>query len=222
MQFTIICHDCDLLLNVPDLPMGLVAECPRCGAFLRRTQFNSINRTLGWVGTGLILYVVAVSFPFLSMTAKGMSKTTALTGGIVALFQQGMPAMGGVVLITCLLAPLLSMLSLLYVLAPLRLRYRLPWAAHAFAWYLRLRSWSMMEVYMLGILISMVKLTKLARIVPGPSLYSFIALIFVLAASSVSLDSHLVWSKLAKARRVHQDLFNFFCRNNASGSAPLS
>ncbi|MDP2106996.1 MAG: paraquat-inducible protein A, partial [Desulfobulbaceae bacterium] len=141
---------------------------------------------------------------------KGISKTTALTSGIVVLYQQNMAGMGAVVLVTCLLAPLFSMLSLLYVLAPLRLGYRFPWAAQLFAWYLRLRPWSMMEVYMLGILISMVKLTKMALVIPGPSFYSFIGLIFVLAASSVSLDPHLVWSKLAKAHRVHQEWYPLF------------
>lgn len=206
MESVIVCHDCDLLLKLPELTMGVVAECPRCGAFLRRTQFNSLNRTLGWVSAGLLLYFVAVSFPFLSMTAKGISKTTALSSGIVILYQQGMPGMGTVVLTTCLLAPLFILLSLLYVLAPLRLGYRLPLAAPLFAWYLRLRPWSMMEVYLLGILISMVKLTKLALVIPGPSFYSFIALVFVLAASSVSLDVHLVWSQLVKAQRIHQML----------------
>ena len=50
------CHDCDLLQRLPPLAMGVVAECPRCGAILRRTQFNSINRTIGWLIAGLILW----------------------------------------------------------------------------------------------------------------------------------------------------------------------
>jgi paraquat-inducible protein A len=54
----------------------------------------------------------------------------------------------------------------------------------------------MLEVFMLGILVSMVKLAKMASIVPGVSLYAFVALIFVLAATTASLDSHLVWDRL--------------------------
>jgi paraquat-inducible protein A len=57
----------------------------------------------------------------------------------------------------------------------------------------------MMEVFMLGILVAMVKLAKMASIVPGVSLYAFVALIFVLAATTASLDSHLVWHRLDKA-----------------------
>ena len=173
--------------------MAVVFECPRCGAILRRTQTNSLDRTIAWIIAGLILYFVAVYFPFLSMRSHGISNETALISGIIVLYEQGMGGMGLVVLFTCLMVPLFTMLSLLYILLPLRVGMRLPWAAHLFAWSQRLRHWGMMEVYMLGILVSMVKLTKVAKIIPGPSLYAFIALIFVLAASSVSLDSHLVW-----------------------------
>lgn len=190
------CHDCDLLQRLPPLGMGVVAECPRCGAILRRTHQNSLDRTIAWLVAGLILYGVAVSFPFLAMQAKGISNTTSLATGIIALFKQGMVGMGLVVLLTCLVFPLFTMVSLLYVLVPIRLGHPLPFAAPLFAWIRGLRPWGMMEVYLLGILISMVKLAKMARIVPGPSLFSFIALIFVLAAASVSLDAHLVWERL--------------------------
>lgn len=193
MNSLIACHDCDLLQQIPPLSMGVVAECPRCGAILRRTQFNSLNRTIGWLIAGLILYSVAVSFPFLAMESRGLASRTALWSGIRVLYEQGMGAMALVVLLTCIVLPLFAMLSQLYVLMPLRLGRHLPGAARLFSWHQRLGPWSMMEVYMLGILISMVKLAKMARIVPGPALYSFIALIFVLAASSVSLDRHLVW-----------------------------
>jgi paraquat-inducible protein A len=54
----------------------------------------------------------------------------------------------------------------------------------------------MMEVFMLGILVSVVKLAGMASIVPGISLFAFLALIFVLAASSASLDPHLVWERV--------------------------
>jgi paraquat-inducible protein A len=53
----------------------------------------------------------------------------------------------------------------------------------------------MMEVFMVGILVSVVKLAKMAQIIPGISLFSFLALIFVLAAMTVSLDDHLIWHK---------------------------
>jgi paraquat-inducible protein A len=175
---------------------GVVAECPRCRAILRRTQRHSLDRTIAWLTAGLILYAVAVSFPFLSMRAKGISNETAMTSGIIALFNQGMDWMGLVVLLTCIIFPLFTMAGLLYVLVPIRLGRRLPLAAPLFAFTQRLRHWGMMEVYLLAILVSMVKLAKMAHIIAGPSLFSFVTLIFVLAAASVSLDSHLIWDYL--------------------------
>lgn len=206
------CHDCDLLQKIPNLSelasatagaqrdhttrwtTAVVVECPRCGAILRRSQRNSLDRTIAWISAGLILYFAVVTFPFLAIQSHGISNETALMSGIIVLYQQGMGLMSLVVLLTCLILPLFSMLTLLYVLVPLRVNRQMPGAAPLFSWSQRLRPWGMMEVYLLAILVSMVKLSELARIIPGPALYSFIALIFVLAASSGSLDSHLVWN----------------------------
>ncbi|MDA8160302.1 MAG: paraquat-inducible protein A [Desulfobacteraceae bacterium] len=196
MSQILACHDCDLVQTLPPLAMGMVAQCPRCGAILRRTQFNSINRTVGWLLAGVILYALAVSLPFLAMQTQGVSNQISLTTGIVTLYRQGMGGLGLVVLLTCLVVPLFTMLGLLYVLLPLLKGLCPPWAAQVFALTQRLKPWGMMEVYMLAILISMIKLAKMASLVPGPALYSLIILIFVLAAALVSLDSHLIWEKL--------------------------
>lgn len=202
LKALIACHDCDLLQAMPPWAQSghqarwttaVVAACPRCGAILRRSQKNSLERTIAWLIAGLILYFVAVYFPFLAMQSHGLTNETALISGMVILYQHGMGLMGLVVLLTCLLVPLCTMLSLLYILVPLHFGRGWPYAAPLFAWTQRLRPWGMMEVYLLGILVAMVKLAKMARIIPGPAMFSFIALIFVLAAAVVSLDSHLVW-----------------------------
>ncbi|OGR01352.1 MAG: hypothetical protein A2511_06890 [Deltaproteobacteria bacterium RIFOXYD12_FULL_50_9] len=190
------CPECDLLQQLPELAAGVVAECPRCGAILCRTQKNSLERTIAWVMAGLVSYIIAVTFPFLAMEANGISNETTLWSGIIALYKQDMAGLALVVFLTCIITPLFAILSQLYVLLPLRLGYHLPGAARLFSWTQRLRPWAMMEIYMLAILVSLVKLTKMARIIPGPALFSVIALVFVLAASSVSLDAHLVWDFL--------------------------
>ena len=104
------------------------------------------------------------------------------------------------VLLTTVLAPFTQMMCLFYILLPLkfgRLPKRLPWMLRFLH---SLQPWSMMEVFMVGILVSVVKLAKMAKIIPGISLYSFLALIFVLTAMSVSLDAHLIWKKWEEHR----------------------
>ena len=99
-------------------------------------------------------------------------------------------------LITSIAAPLPQLLALLYVLAPLKLGIRAPAVRLVFRTVHRVEPWSMMEVFMLGILVSLVKLADMASIVPGIALWAFVALIPAVAAATSSLDAHLVWDRI--------------------------
>lgn len=196
MKSLLACHECDLLQRLPPVPEGRVALCSRCGAVLLRPKRNSLDRTLALNLTGILLYAVAVSFPFLALKTQGFVREAALLTGMKVLYQQGMSGLALVVILTCILFPLIEMLSLLYILLPLKFGRKLPGAVVLFHSVQVLKPWGMMEVFMLGILVSMVKLAKMATIIPGTALWAFVLLIFVLAGSAASLDSHLVWEKL--------------------------
>ena len=196
MKSLMACHECDLLQRLPPVPEGRVALCSRCGAVLFRPKRNSVDRTLALNLTGILLYAVAVSFPFLALKTQGFVREAALLTGMKVLYQQGMSGLALVVILTCILFPLIEMLSLLYILLPLKFGRKLPGAVVLFHSVQVLKPWGMMEVFMLGILVSMVKLAKMATIIPGTALWAFVLLIFVLAGSTASLDSHLVWEKL--------------------------
>jgi paraquat-inducible protein A len=89
---------------------------------------------------------------------------------------------------------------MLYVLLPLKFNRR-PWnLALSFRMVRRFEPWGMMEVFMVGILVAFVKLSKMASIIPGIALYAFMVLIFVLAASAASLDPHIVWDRMEHRR----------------------
>ena len=105
----------------------------------------------------------------------------------------GQTSVGLLVLLTTVIAPMAQLVLLLYVLGPLH-RGRVPRAiVPAFRWVQRAKNWSMMEVFLLGILVSLVKLMDMASIVPGVALWAFVLLIPVLAAASSSLDPHEIW-----------------------------
>jgi paraquat-inducible protein A len=94
--------------------------------------------------------------------------------------------------------PLLELTGMLYVLLPLKFNQR-PWKlSFIFRLVRKFKPWGMMEVFMVGILVAFVKLSKMASIIPGIALYAFLTLIFVLAASAASLDPHIVWDRLEK------------------------
>jgi len=194
----IACHDCDLVQNIPPIPARASVQCVRCGAVLFRHKRDSIDRALALTVAGIVLFVVACSFPFLTMENAGLVQKTALFTGVINLFRQGMPGLATLVLITCVLMPLTQMLSLLYLLIPLKRNRPAPYSVPLFRFYLDTQPWGMMEIYMIGILVALVKLGKMATVVPGLSVIAFGILIFVIAAAFSALDMHLVWERLEK------------------------
>lgn len=190
------CPECDLVYRIDLGSSARMAKCPRCGAVLFRRRRNSLDRTLAFTLAGLILFAVANSFPFLEFEMQGQITQTTLITGITELYAEGMWALAVVVFLTVILAPLLQLLGLIYVLLPLKLG-QIPWRLpQVFRLVHALQPWAMMEVFMLGILVSVVKLGEMAIIVPGLALWSYGILILALTASVASLDPDIVWERI--------------------------
>ena len=196
----IACHDCDLLQRCVALPAGGVAHCVRCQATLYSEKRNGLDRTLALTIAGLVLFVVANLFPFLSFKMQGSVTETTLASGVFALHSQGMWAIAGLVLLTTILAPLVQLSLLLWVLLPIKLERRIALQTGAFRALRRVQPWSMMEIFLIGILVSLVKLADMAELVPGLALWAFALLIIVLAGAGASLEPRTVWRRLEAAR----------------------
>lgn len=196
----IACHDCDLLHHLGAVPDGAIARCRRCSSLLRRPRRNGIERTLALSIAAALLFAVANVFPFLSFDMRGQVTETTLMTGVFDLYDQGVPEIAALVLVTAVLAPLLQISLLLYVLFPVHAGW-IPWQmARAFRLLRRVQPWSMMEVFMVGILVAVTKLAGMAEVVPGLALWAFGLLIFVLAAAMSSLDPHAVWERFETRR----------------------
>jgi len=199
-QSLIACHDCDLLFRKRLLRAGERATCPRCGAILYQNKGHTVDRTLIYSLTALILFVPANVFPFMTLKLKGIEQVTVLTSGGMELFHQGFWELGALVLALGCLFPLVKISGTLYVLVPLKFNRRIWKAGAVFRMVEAISPWSMMEVLMLGVIVAYVKLLDLATIDLGASLYSFAALIVVMAVATASLDTEEVWEKLEDAK----------------------
>ena len=192
----IACHDCDLLYSMVPLSHGASANCLRCGAVLYREKGNGLDRTLAFTVTGLVLFVFANVYPLMTFELEGRSQANRLISGVFDLYSQGMWELASLVFLTSILAPAVYLLGMLYVLLPLRLD-RQPWMlASVFRAVQGLRSWAMLEVYTLGILVAFVKLADFGTVEPGIALYAFFLLIFALYAADLSLDPRDVWRRV--------------------------
>jgi paraquat-inducible protein A len=173
-----------------------VANCRRCGGTLRRRPRNGLEHTLALALSAAVLFVVANSFPFLSFEMKGRVTDTTLVSGVVDLYNQGKQAIAVLVFFTIVVAPLCQIALLLWVLVPLRWN-RVPWQLpHAFRLLRHIQPWSMMEVFIIGILVAIVKLMGMATIVPGLALWAFVLLMLALAGAVACFEPESVWERV--------------------------
>jgi paraquat-inducible protein A len=197
---TVACPDCDLINQVPALASGESASCVRCDATLSRNPPNSIARGIALTFTAIILYAITCTFPFLSFGKAGIVAHTKLFSGIIGLYGEGMYFLAAVVSFTTVVVPVFMMAGLCYLLLPLRADLRLPGAERILRWILNLQPWNMVEIFMIGIIVSGVKLQKMAALQPGVGAWAFIVLIFVMAAIAVSLEPRVLWERMERAR----------------------
>lgn len=175
---------------------GNSAQCVRCGSILFSVKIDSINRTLAWTIAGLMLYCLAIIFPFLAMKSGAIIRETNLLSGVHQLYLQGKYFLAGIVVLTYVVIPLVQMLILLLIFIPLKLNMRIRYMIPFFRLFHHVKPWSMMEIYLLGILVASVKLGKTGTIVPGVASIAFGLLVFVLTFAISSVDTHMVWERL--------------------------
>jgi len=196
----IACHECDLLQHETHLPPGGVARCGRCGAKLYRSHPDSLDRTLAITVAAAVLFAIANSFPILTLQLQGQGVAATLYGAVTALYDQDMTIVAALVFVTTILVPAIELAMMMYMLLPLRLGHTPPGLAAVFRMLQSLKPWGMVEVFMLGILVSLVKLSHLAAVEVGIALWSFACLMALMAAGAATFDPRDIWARVEIAR----------------------
>lgn len=204
MDSLIACHECDLLQREIALPEGGTVCCRRCGATLYRSIPDGFDRTLAYMLTAAVVFVVANAFPIVALEAQGTRISTTLFGSVRTLHNQDMTSVAVLVFVTTFLMPALQIGAMLYMLLPLKLGWVPRELPAMFRLVQTVRPWGMVEVFMLGTLVSLAKLAHIAHVVPGVAIWSFAALMFLLAAAASSFDVHDLWAHVEALERGGQ------------------
>lgn len=192
----IACHACDAVQRIVAVPARGKALCRRCGSLLYRPMPHSLDQTTALYFAALILLAIANSFPFVALQAGDHIEQSRLASAGLALVTAGMPEVGIVVLLTSVAFPGLTILGMLYLLLSTRLGRRPPGKAAVWRLVQVLLPWSLIGVFMLGLLVSVVKLKDLAVIVPGVAFFAFIGLLVVSSAALASFDPAVLWPRM--------------------------
>ena len=201
----VACLHCDLLQRLPEVAPGASARCPRCDKELWRHREDSLNRTFALALGAAVLYVIANTAPMLGLTIVGRESFTTVVGGAQQLWQNGQEIVAVLVFFAAVLAPALQIGFLLVVLIGCRCQRPPAWIGAILRHHPFTRTWSMIEVMLIGVLVALTKIAELATVIPGVALFALGALIFLLAAMQASFDPREVWERVewaeADARR---------------------
>lgn len=195
------CPECGLLQRRVALGRGQAAHCRRCDGELYGVPAGNLDRPLALASAALILFALANWFPVLGMDVKGRHAEATLLEAALQLRTEGMSLIAGLVLFTTVVIPAMELSGVLYVLAPLKLGWRLPGQLAVYKLIHRLEPWGMIEVFLLGVMVALVKLAHMAVITPGWSLWLLGGFVLLSAATSASLHPDEIWAWLADQPR---------------------
>lgn len=192
------CPDCGQVQVIPAMPPSTRARCLRCDAVLRHTHHDPLGIPLALHLAALILLAIGTGTMLLEVSSFGMYQAADLFSGPIGLQQHGMWELSAVILFTTFAAPLGKLLAGTVVLLGLRLSQPPRILRRIFAWAERLRPWSMIEIYLLGVFVAYSRLGALVSIDIGPAIWALAALMLTMVAADFALDPHAVWEELER------------------------
>lgn len=190
------CHECDLLQALPPYSGATQVKCVRCGAEMHQHLAVDHEKPLALMLAVTTLFILANSFPIIGIETAGLEQSATILGAVESLWKEHMKLVAGLVLFTTLIAPGLEIVALTAILACLQFKCRPPGLRTLMRIAVRSRPWSMVEVFVMGVLVSVVKLSHLAHIYTGIALWSYGLLILLFAGAMSLINPQALWAEI--------------------------
>ena len=188
------CHVCD---KVSPVELGY---CPRCGSPLHLRKPQSLTRTMALVIAAALMYVPANMLPIMSIRELGVLTESTIVAGLVQFWQSGSYPIAIVIFTASIMIPLLKIFSLLWLCAAAK--GMVPHSARTLGkvyWITELLGrWSMVDIFVVAILVTMVQLGNYMRVTPGPGALAFAAVVMLTMFAAMSFDPKLLWDQLVR------------------------
>ena len=194
-QSQISCHSCHLLSRLPADYKGGHLECPRCGAVLHQRKPNSISRTWALVLAAMVCYIPANVLPITSVTSLGKVQSDTIMSGVIYFMTHGNWPIALVIFVASVFVPLLKLIILIFLLISVQRKssWRQKDRTHLYRLTEVVGRWSMVDIYVVTILVALVKLGALATIEAGPAALYFGAVVVITMFAAMSFDPRLIW-----------------------------
>jgi paraquat-inducible protein A len=194
----LVCHSCRRLSRATRVAAGASSRCPRCGSHLHWRKPDSLARTWALTLTAYILYIPANLLPVMTVTMSGRGEPDTILSGVKELLLGGMWPLALLVFFASITVPVLKLLVLTYLL--LSVQFKSLWRPRERTILYRITEsvgrWSMIDIFVIAILVALVKLGALATIEAGPGAVAFGGVVVVTMLAAMSFDPRLIWDGL--------------------------
>ena len=188
------CDSCHLLVHMP----SAVGWCPRCRAALRKRKPQSIERTWALIIAACIFYIPANLLPIMQTTSLGNVQEDTILSGVFYLFKAGMWPLALLIFFASIVVPVLKLVILLSLLISVQLKSS--WQPRERTRWYRITEaigrWSMVDIYVVTILVALVQMGVVANIEAGMGALFFGLVVVLTILAAHSFDPRLIWDAL--------------------------
>lgn len=185
------CHLCQKVASVE------LHECPRCGTALHSRKADSLNRTMALLLTACVLYIPANVYPIMITDQLGSSLESTILGGVVLLIQMDSIPVAAIIFIASVMVPIGKMIALFYLCWTVKCGSSVTPRQRSIAYRVTelIGKWSMIDVFVVAILVALVHIGKILVIRPGIATLAFAGLVIVTMIAAEGFDPRLIWDK---------------------------
>lgn len=189
------CHTCGRLS-----PLREGGSCPRCGAALHSRKPDSIHRTWALIITAVVLYIPANVLPVMRVVSFGQEQSDTIMGGIIHFLQTGSWPLALLIFFASIVVPLLKIFILSGLLLSLRgpSRWRPETRTRLYRLTVAIGRWSMLDIFVVTLMVAVVSMGALATIEPGPAVMAFALVVVSTMLASHCFDPRLLWDEMER------------------------
>lgn len=190
----LVCGDCGQVQSVVAISTEHEMRCYNCDGLLHEGHGRWIDIAIALTLTALGLFVIILFFPILTLEIGSQSQTVTILDGFWALMQRNNFILAALIITTLFLFPLFEIASLMYLLIPYYFNRRLRGQATILRWFNQAQSWSMLEVFLLGMVVASIKMADMAVLHLEVGSYALFCLVSILILANLKLDRMKFWS----------------------------
>jgi paraquat-inducible protein A len=193
----IACKTCGKVHAVEPLAPGTICKCSRCGATISKRTHGGLHLTAAFSLAALLFYIPANAFPILRIDMYGATQSNTIWSGCVRFFQDGDYVIAVIVFLASILIPCLKLLGLFFLVATTKLHFDRWKMSRTWVYWIidSIGRWAMLDVFVLAILVSLVRLQRLATVIPGKGALAFTFVVVFTLLASASFDPQLIWNR---------------------------